>query len=82
MMDCYDSEARLLFASERANLLANEMRAARRRGKLSRLARRYGGQLVSSDTRRERQDEAPPRHHRPRSAGTSSSNHAWASVEK
>ena len=29
-MDCYNSEARLLFARERANLLANEMRAARR----------------------------------------------------
>jgi len=29
-MNCYETEARQLFARERANLLANEMRATRR----------------------------------------------------
>jgi hypothetical protein len=28
-MNCYESEVRLLFSRERADLLANEMRAAR-----------------------------------------------------
>jgi len=54
-MFCYDNEARLLFASERTELLANEMRPASTRARAER------GGLVSprADRARRRRQDRP-----------------------
>jgi hypothetical protein len=62
-MICHDSEARLLFARERANLLASEMRVVRHAANAEprRSALRRSTALLARlrKERRERQYEAP-----------------------